>query len=78
MDNNTFVQTLLSKMESVRPGPIRAEDVLTPEFFEKHTKFKNFQEMVQLATKESGLIEQYAKRLKDALTGGGETSPNPK
>lgn len=65
--NTKFVEKLLSKMEEVKPGPITAEKVLTPEFMQKHTKFQDFQEMVALAVKESGMLEEYMKRLKESL-----------
>lgn len=66
MDKSNFVTSLLEKMESVRPPMKGAEDILTDKFMQKHTKFKNFKEMVQLAIQESGLIEEYLKKLKES------------
>ena len=67
MDKAEFVEKLLRTMDEAKPGPITAEQVLTPEFIQKYTKFKDFPEMVQLAVKESGLLETYSQKLKEAV-----------
>jgi len=66
-DNTKFVSMLLKKMEEAKPGPITADRVLTPDFIQKHTPFQDFAEMVKAAIKESGLLEEYSKKLKDSL-----------
>lgn len=71
MDKAKFVTNLLEKMEEARPPIKGAEDVLTDEFMQKHTKFGSFKEMVQLAIKESGLMEEYLTRLKESVTTSG-------
>lgn len=64
---NKFVEKLLQAMDKAKPGPITAEAVLTPEFMQKHTKFKDFTEMVQLAVKESDLLENYRLKLLETI-----------
>jgi len=68
MDKPTFVTNLLNKMEEARPPLKSAEEILTDEFMQKHTKFASFKDMVQTAIKESGLMEEYLSKLKESLT----------
>ena len=67
MDEKDFVLKLLEKMEAAKPEIPSSEQLLTPEFMEKHTKFSSFKEMVQLAIKEAGILENYIEKLKSSL-----------
>lgn len=67
MDEKDFVIKLLEKMEEAKPKIPSTEELLTPAFMAKHTKFKDFKEMVQLAIKEAGILENYIEKLKASL-----------
>lgn len=65
-----FVTELLNKMEKARPPIKGADELLTDGFIQKHTKFNSFKEMLQLAIKESGLLEEYLSNLKQSIKVG--------
>lgn len=65
--NNEFICDLLKKMDEAKPPKIDVNLILSDDFIKKHTKFTSFQEMVKLAVKESGLIEEYLENLKEKI-----------
>lgn len=65
--NNDLLVKILSKMDEAKPPQKKAEEVLSDVFLQKHTKFKSFKEMVQLAIKESGMLDEYLENLKEKL-----------
>jgi len=67
MDQTKFVTQLLNNMEKARPPLKGADELLTDAFMQKHTKFSSFKEMLQLAIKESGMLEEYLKNLKESV-----------
>ena len=68
MEKSEFVTKLFESMEQVKPSIKSAEDILTDDFMQKHTKFQSFKEMVQLAIQESGMMDEYLASLKNSLT----------
>lgn len=67
MDDKYFVQKLLETMEVAKPPKINVNEILTDQFVQKHTQFSSFQEMLQAAIKESGLLETYIKNIKETI-----------
>lgn len=62
-----IAKKILDALDKAKPPKVEAKEFLTPEFMAKHTKFASFEEMVELAVKESGYLEQYLENLKKTL-----------